>query len=116
MKEQDRVDIKKLIALEEELQQLKRENGMQTEKWWITLGDTIAEKFSKTKTVSRRKYIRLALSSGWFCGSHRFYAGKKISGLLYLLFFWTGIPFAMTVIDLMAILPLKEDEKGMVLI
>ncbi|RRD93653.1 TM2 domain-containing protein [Clostridiales bacterium COT073_COT-073] len=117
MKKEDRVDIKKLIELEEELQQLKRENGMvQPTKWWVAIGDKLAEKSAVRRAVNRKKYIKLALSCGWFCGSHRFYAGQKIMGTLYLLFFWTGIPFAMTVIDLMGILPLQEDEQGMVLI
>lgn len=42
--------------------------------------------------VNKWFYIFLAILLG-FCGIHKFYAGYKKLGFLYLLFFWTGIPF-----------------------
>ena len=64
--------------------------------------------------VDRKKYIRLALTCGWFCGAHRFYARQKILGTLYLLLFWTGFSFTMTLIDLMIVVPMKADSQGMI--
>lgn len=109
---EDYVDMGKLAALEDELNRLKEENNIETKRgFFLRFIDDVVSKYEK-KTVSRKKYIRLAISIGWFTGAHRFYAGQKIRGLLYLLFFWTGIPFAMTLIDLMIVLPMKADENG----
>lgn len=113
---EDYVDPKKLIALEEELLSLKMEHGIrEKETWWIRLGDKIALKLDRDKVkVNRRTYIKLAMGIGWFCGAHRFYCKQRLTGMLYLLFCWTGIPFAMTLIDLMIILPMKPDNYGMI--
>lgn len=104
-------DVTKFIALEEELIALKAERGYDIKKpLWVRIGDAIADyKEKKTAVVDRKKYIKLALCCGWICGAHRFYARHYISGILYLLFFWTGIPFAMTLIDLMIALPKQTD-------
>src|SRR4029077_7481510 len=40
---------------------------------------------------SRVAAIVLALFLGWL-GIHKFYLGKVALGVIYLLFFWTGIP------------------------
>ena len=80
----------------------------------MRVGDWLAERQRGPKTVERKKYIRLALSCGWLCGAHRFYAGQKMLGVLYLLFCWPGIAFAMTLIDLMIVLPMQPDENGMI--
>lgn len=82
--------------------------------WWIRLGDFLAERTGKPRWVNRKKYVKLALTCGWLCGSHRFYAGQRLLGGLYLLFFWTGIPMAMTMVDLMIALPKVPDEDGMI--
>lgn len=115
---QDDFDPKRMIELEEELLVLKQEQGIEERlKWWQRLGDWYANYTVNSKVpVSRKRYIRLALTCGWLCGSHRFYARKPILGTLYLLFFWTGIPFAMTLIDLMIALPMEPDENGMIII
>lgn len=111
----DYVDPRAMIALEEELLLLKERQGDEKrEKWWVCIGDRIASRTSRTVSVNRKKYIRLALSCGWLCGSHRFYAGQKILGIMYLMFCWSGIPAAMTLIDLMIILPMEPDEDGRV--
>ncbi len=107
-----------LIELEEELNALKKEQGIvEKPAWWQRLGDWYADWSTNHKTaVDRKKYIRLAWTCGWLCGSHRFYAHKPILGTLYLLFFWTGIPFAMTLIDLMIALPMVPDENGKIIL
>lgn len=112
--QKDYIDPKKFIALEEELISLKQQYGIEEKrKWWMRIGDYIAERSDKEKvSVDRKKYIILAVSCGWFCGAHRFYSKQKILGVLYFLLCWTGISFAMTLIDLMIVLPMKPDEHG----
>lgn len=47
----------------------------------------------------------------WFLGGfgvHRFYLGQVGKGLLYLLFFWTGIPFLIAFIDFILFLTMSE--------
>ena len=110
---QAEVDTRQWLDLEEELSALKKQHGMEKPGLFHRIGDAIADyKEKKKATVNRRKYIRLALICGWFCGAHRFYARHYITGVLYLLFCWTGIPFAMTLIDLMIALPKVADAEG----
>lgn len=117
-KKEDNFDPKQMIALEEELIALKAEQGIQEKQtWWRRLGDWYADYSVRSKVpVNRKKYIRLAAACGWLCGAHRFYAKKPVIGTLYLLFFWTGISFAMTLIDLMIALPMVPDEDGNIII
>ena len=108
----DYVDMGELAALEEELTTLKMENNIAIKKNpLIALIDRIVGRIKKNR-VNRKTYIKLALCLGWIVGAHRFYAGHKILGSLYLLFFWTGIPFAMTIADLMIALPMEADKEG----
>lgn len=46
----------------------------------------------------RKTAILLALFFGWV-GVHRFYLGQPVRGAIYLLFFWTFIPFLLSLID-----------------
>lgn len=116
MKKTMTIDPKKMMELELELAELKEQHGIKEErKWWHYIGDFIA---ARTKdgpiTVNRKKYICFAASCGWFCGAHQFYAKRYILGVLYILFFWTAIPFAMTLIDLMIALPKVANEDGII--
>ena len=45
-------------------------------------------------------------------GAHQFYAGHWRRGVMYLVFCWTGIPAALSLIDWMAALPMRADEEG----
>lgn len=113
MKNRTMVDPKKMIALEQELVELREEYGIEEEKWWYKVGDFIASKtLNGPIVVNQKKYIRIAAYCGWFCGAHHFYAKRKVLGMLYILFFWTAIPFAMTLIDLMIAIPKTADEVG----
>ena len=52
--------------------------------------------------VHERKSKGLAMTlcffGGWL-GVHQFYLRQYFSGSLYLLFFWTGIPFLLSILD-----------------
>lgn len=61
--------------------------------------------------IKRKTYLLTALLLGW-CGGHRFLAKQYVLGVLYAALFWTGLPIAMTIIDLMIALPLPQDEDG----
>ena len=47
---------------------------------------------------SRGLAIVLAFLTGSI-GIHRFYLGRKLSGVLYLIFFWTGIPALLGIFE-----------------
>ncbi len=116
LKHRDTVDPMEIILAQQELVDLKREYGiLEKETWRTRLGGWLTEKSKGPRKVNRKTYIRLALCCGWFCGAHRFYAGQKLLGILYLLFCWSGIPVAMTLIDLMAAIPMRADETGKIL-
>lgn len=108
----DYVNTAELAALEQELQEVKQAAGIPEKR--SRFCSFIDKRISacEEKDILRKTYITLLLSCGWFCGSHLFYAGKRIRGMLYLLFCWTGIPFAMSLIDLMQVLPIAADSEG----
>ena len=61
--------------------------------------------------LKRRTYLLTAVFLGW-CGGHRFLARQYVLGVIYAALFWTGIPIAMTLIDLMIALPKPADGEG----
>lgn len=61
--------------------------------------------------VNKIIYIVLAFFLGGF-GVHKFYAGKTMSGLLHLAFFWTGIPHIIAIISGVLTLLRPADENG----
>ena len=63
--------------------------------------------------VSKGIYILLALILGGI-GAHKFYAGKWIQGLLYLVFSWTYVPVALSLIDLVIAMMTRADEYGQI--
>ena len=73
------------------------------------------DKYKKPHTVKKKTYLLLILFTGWF-GGHRYYEKRYILGVLYTVFFWTGVPLAMAILDAIAVIPLKSDENGMVLL
>ncbi len=67
------------------------------------------------RLLSKKKYILLAVFTGWM-GGHRFYARQWPTAILYLVLFWCGYPLAMTIVDLMIVIPMEADENGMILL
>ena len=53
--------------------------------------------------------VLLALFVGGI-GAHKFYLGSIGLGILYLLFFWTGIPLIIALIEGIVYLRMSEDE------
>lgn len=61
--------------------------------------------------VQKGIYILLALLLGGI-GAHKFYAGKWVVGILYLLFSWTYIPVCLAFIDLLIAAFQTPDQYG----
>ena len=111
-------DIRRLLELEEELAQLKAAAGEEVRRpLWVKAGDYLIAHARTPVRISRKKYLTLALTCGWFTGAHRWYAGEKGWAVLYLLTSWTGIAAAMTIVDIFLLFARYEpDEEGMVVI
>ena len=60
--------------------------------------------------VQKSTYLKLCWLGAF--GIHRMYAKQWFTAAVYLATCWTGISIAMTLIDVMAVLPMKADEKG----
>ena len=102
------------LAAKAELDAVREEYGVKPREGRISRA--ISEFFNKRdvreqQTVNRKKYLLLALFTGWM-GGHRFYARQWVVAVLYLALFWTGFPLAMTIIDLMAAIPKETDKDG----
>ena len=113
----DDINFADLIEAQEELDALRAEHGIEVEKNFI---EKTAEKYVawKEKTsveypVKKKTYCWLAILLG-FIGVHHFYAKHWVKGLLHLIFCWTGVTFAMAVVDWMIAVPKKADANGMI--
>ncbi|MDO4295983.1 MAG: TM2 domain-containing protein [bacterium] len=115
--EERALKMREFLALENELQKTKEEYGIEDKptKLQLVVNKVYDIIYAREKRrVVRKKYIWLALLTGWF-GGHRFYTHQYKTAVLYLLLFWSGFPIAMTIVDLMIALPMKPDEEGMIL-
>lgn len=107
-------ELTEFVKLEEELHRLQEENNIPVEHGkFHRFMDWLMEVKERPHPVQRKKYLWLALLTGWM-GGHRFYAKQYITACIYLALFWSGVPAAMTIIDLMAALPKQADEQGMI--
>jgi len=107
-------DVADFVAAETELQELKEKYNISSEEkkpLWKKIGDKYAAYKDSIKpvTISKKKYCLTTLFFGWL-GVHQFMTGKKVAGVLYLLVSWTGISFAMSVLDIFYAVFLKADE------
>ena len=111
----EEIDVNELIALEQELHELKVEHGIKEKEGRISR--MISGYFERKEAqgellLDKKKYILLAVFTGWL-GGHRFYAKQYKLAILYLLLCWSGFPLAMTLIDLLIVIPKPVDEQGM---
>lgn len=67
------------------------------------------------KVVNKSAYCLLALFLGWL-GMHKFYAGQVGRGIAFLLFSWTGIPFVISLFNLIGALLKKADFNGNIVV
>ena len=116
-KKDEKVNFDDYLALQKELGETRQKYGVEVKEGKVSRA--ISNFFDKREarelhSVSRKKYLIIALLTGWM-GGHRFYARQYPSAVLYLLLFWTGFPFAMTLIDLMIAIPKEPDENGNIL-
>lgn len=65
--------------------------------------------------VSKGAYIALCLFLGGL-GIHKFYAGKWIQGILYIVFYWTWIPVILSLIDLLVAMFKRPNEYGQIIV
>ena len=75
---------------------------------------SMRDRFHIETRVKRKTYLWLHLLGGF--GIHHFYSRHWIKGLIYLAICWSGISYAMTIIDWMAAFPKKADEDGMIIV
>ena len=116
-KKDEKVNFDDYLALQKELDETRQKYGVEVKEGKVSRA--ISNFFDKREarelhSVSRKKYLIIALLTGWM-GGHRFYARQYPSAVLSLLLFWTGFPFAMTLIDLMIAIPKEPDENGNIL-
>ena len=74
----------------------------------VSVSQTIIRSGRQVKKVV---YCVLALLLGGI-GIHKFYAGKTLAGIVYILFCWTGIPSFIAVIEFVIALCKSSDEYG----
>jgi TM2 domain-containing membrane protein YozV len=108
------VSIADMVALEQELHELKAEHGI--EENHNRVSRAITNFFDRREAkeavmLNKKKYILLAIFTGWI-GGHQFYAKHYLVAVLYLLLFWTGFGAAMTIIDLLIVIPKPVNENG----
>lgn len=105
-------EISEFIRLEEELHQLQQKYNIEVKRGKLyQMMEKLMEMKEKPHPVDRKKYLKLLFLTGWL-GGHRFYAKQYVTGALCLGLFWTGVPAAMAIIDIMAALPKAADENG----
>ena len=70
---------------------------------------------TNSKAVNKVLYCVLAFFLGGI-GVHKFYAGKIETGILFLLFCWTGIPCIISLFDFIVGLCKSSDVNGRILV
>lgn len=105
-----------MVAAEMELDELRRQQGLEPEHKEGKLSRLISSYFERKDakekvTVSKKKHLLLCIFLGW-AGGHRFHTKQYVLGIVYLLTCWTGFSAAMSIIDLMVIIPMQADENG----
>ena len=112
------VDIDEYVALQQELNELKKQNGTaQEEKGISRMISKFFERQDARKKVRIRKKSLLWLTFllGW-AGGHRFVLRQPGLGLLYLFTCWSGFSISMSIVDWLLYVVMKPDEDGYILV
>ena len=116
----ERVSPEEYYSLMQELDKTKQQYGVEDEpvpegRVSRVISGFFDRREAKDKVSVRKKtYLLLALFTG-FLGGHRFYSRKWVTAFLYLATCWCGFSFAMTIVDLMIVIPMQPDENGNIL-
>ena len=112
------VDIDEYIALQQELNELKKQNGTaQEEKGISRMISKFFERQDAREKVRIRKKTLLWLTFllGW-AGTHRFVLRQPGLGILYLCTCWSGFSISMSIVDWLLYVVMKPDEDGYILV
>ena len=111
-------ELEEYMALAQELDELRAQRGETRPEGRVSRaisGFFDRREAREKRVLNKKKYILLAVFTGWM-GGHRFYARQWPIAILYLLFFWCGFPLAMTIVDLMIAIPMRANENGNILL
>ena len=112
------VDIDEYVALQQELNELKKQNGTaQEEKGISRMISKFFERQDAREKVRIRKKTLLWLTFllGW-AGTHRFVLRQPGLGTLYLCTCWSGFSISMSIVDWLLYVVMKPDEDGYILV
>lgn len=117
---EEQVSPEEYYALMQELEETKQQYGIVDEprpegRISRAISGFFDWREAKDKVSVRKKtYLLLAVFTG-IVGGHRFYTRKWITAILYLATCWCGFSIAMTIVDLMIVIPMQPDENGNIL-
>ena len=112
------VDIDEYVALQQELNELKKQNGTaQEEKGISRMISKFFERQDAREKVRIRKKTLLWLTFllGW-AGTHRLVLRQPGLGALYLCTCWSGFSISMSIVDWLLYVVMKPDEDGYILV
>ena len=115
---EDGINIDEYVALQQELNELKKQNGTaQEEKGISRLISKFFERQDAREKVRIRKKTLLWLTFllGW-AGTHRFVLRQPGLGILYLCTCWSGFSISMSIVDWLLYVVMKPDEDGYILV
>lgn len=118
-KVEKRVTVEEYLQAKNELDELRKQNGIEPENHEGPISRAISNFFDRREArelvkVNKKKDIWLCVLLGW-AGGHRFYQKQYLLGFLYLALCWSGYSMAMSIIDLLIIFPKQPDEDGNIL-
>lgn len=118
--QEEPINLDEYVALQRELDELRKEHGIEPPKKEGRISRAISNFFDRKENrdkvcVNKKKDLLLCIFLGW-AGGHRFYQKQYLLGFLYLALCWSGFSMAMSVIDLLIIIPITPDEDGNILI
>lgn len=116
----EHVSPEEFLALQQELEETKRRYGIEDEpvpegRISRAISGFFDRREARKKQLVKKKTYMWLLLLGIF-GAHRFYTKQWVTAVLYLLTCWTGFSIAMTIIDVMVVIPMQPDKDGNILL